>query len=341
MEPYNTEQKLANRLDPLPPSLNSINHDIDTVDAPALLNVLEQQILTDNTIKFNGVFSGADQVSIESTLHLSDPQSPNLTFSDEISVLFRGKTAPFSHKLNIKGNKMKFHSDFGHSFMKIRIFDINLDSWLNPYVHVDSNRFLNKFVFGVGLLSVTPNWGHKNSKILFYRSHSRLEADMVTNGSLKYKDFFLNYVITNSLFTPWITNQRTILLGVNRPDFVAALKLEKNKHASYLDWNLDNLRLMFAYDLRRQGILGFEVFKNLLVNGNPRFGLGYQYVVNKDLLLKSKLDSDLTSTTFVDYTVAQGLSLQASASTNLSTFTSPKGFLDSPFAIGLKFILNR
>lgn len=336
----NPDMRPDAKIDPPPPPINSLTHKIEQIQKPALLDVFAEDLTVDNTVKFSGTFKGADTVSVGSTLHLADSQSPNFSMNDEVAVTFR-RFPPLTFKFHVKDNKMFLHTDFGQAFARMRFLNINLDSWINPYFIVDTNRFLNKFYFNVGVLSVTESIGIKNTKFMIYNLHNRLAIDAVTNSSMHYGNFFLNCLINHSMFTPWITTQRDFILGADFNDFVAAVQIDHNKKANWLTWDIDALRFLFAYDLKRQGHLGLEVSKSMDTTANPKFSLAYQYVVNRFLLMKTKVDSDLNTNMFFDYTLADGFTGQLAVKSNLAALDSTKGFLGTPVNFGLRFNLNR
>jgi hypothetical protein len=340
MDYHNPDLRPKVKVDPLPPPTSSLTHKIEQLAKPQLLDVLLDDLPFDNTVKFNGTFRGLDTVSLGATLHLNDSQSPNFSMSDEIGITLR-KFSPLTFKFHVKDNIMFLHTDFGQTFARMSFMNVNLDSWINPYFIVDTNRFLNKFFFNIGVLSVTESLGVKNMKITAHNLHNRLAVDGTTNCTMRYGNFFLNSLLTYSLFTPWITTQRDFILGADFNDFVAAVQIDHNKKANWLTWNIDALRLLLAYNLKRNGHIGVEVNQNMDLSNNPKFSLAYQYVVNRYLLLKTKLDSDLNANMFVDYTMADGLTGQLAVRSNLTALDSTKGFLGSPVNFGLRFSLNR
>jgi len=340
MNYYNPELRPAAKVDPPPPTINSLTHKIEKIQKPVLLDVLGEDLPVDNSVKFSGTFRGADVVSIGSTIHLADLQSPNFSTNDEVAITFR-KLPPLTFKFHVKDNKMFLHTDFGQAFVRMNFLNMNMDSWINPYCIFDTNRFLNKFYFNVGLLSVTENLGLKNMKIMIHNLHNRLAIDGLTNCTLRYGNFFLNTLIAHSMFTPWITTQRDFVIGADFHDVVAAVQIDHTKKANWLTWNIDALRLLFAYDLKRQGHLGIEVAKSMDTAAGPKFSLAYQYVINRFLLMKTKIDSELNTNMFFDYTIADGFSSQLAIKSNLAALDSAKGFLGTPVNFGLRFNLNR
>ena len=331
---YETVEKQA------PPTINSIDHDITKIVQPDLLKIFDEELAADGNVKFSGKFSSRDEINLTSILNLENKQGPLFNANDEISILFRPRQTWHTHKFSIKGNKLTLHSDFGTYLLNMSFAGQNFDSWFNPYVSVDTNRLLHKPFISIGAYSVTPNYATKNSKITFYQNRHSIEADVVSNSTMSFGHYFINSLIASSLFTPFSTNERAVLLGADFGEAVAALKLEKNSPGTYLDWRMDNWRAMFAYAASAKHTLGVEIFKSIFVKNNLRIFFAYQFNNKNNLRFKCKIDNDMNTHLFTDYLLSSTLKVQLAAKTNLASLKK-YGLLDNLPSIGLKFSLNR
>jgi len=325
---------------PVPSTRNSISHDINKINQPEILKIFEEELAADNTIKFSGKFSAREEISLTSSLKLENKQGPFFTPTDEFSIIFKPKNAWHSHKLSIKGNKLGLHSDLGKYLMKMSFCGSNFDSWVNPYLAVDTNRNLSKPFLSIGAFSSTPGLGFKNQKITFYQDGHSVEADLLTNSLTIWGKIFLSTRFAGSLFTPLWTNEQEILFGGRFGKAVLALKVERNSPCSIFSLSMDNYRLMFAFATSPKHTLGAEFFKQILLKKPPHFFFAYQFNNNENLRFKCRIDHIFNAQFFAEYLFFHALRVQIAAKTNLVSLKN-KGLLDSPPSIGLKFSLNR
>jgi hypothetical protein len=322
-----------------PPVINSIGHDINKIMQPDLLGLFDEELAADGSVRFNGKFSSRNEFGLTSTLTFDNKQGPQFNPCDEVSIVFRPEQNVSTHKFSIKGNKLSLHSDFGTQVLKMSVGENNFDSWFNPYLSIDTNRLLNKPFFSIGAYSVTPNFGAKNSKITFYQSRQSIQADIVSNSSTTFGNYFINSLIASSLYTPFSTNKRVVLLGADYGDAVAALKLEKNTPGSYLDWNMDIWSAMLAYTASAKHTIGVEVFKNQFIKSHLRVFLAYQFRHSGNFRLKGKVDNDFNTQLFSEFLVGSSLKVQLAAKSNLANLKR-SGVLRNLPAVGVQLSLN-
>ena len=327
----------------IPPVANSINDTTDVIDKPALLNVFDHYLPTDNTVSLGVISRGTDFVTFNTGMKLDQKDGAvTYRFVDDFSVHFRRVLAPTSLKLQLRGDKVLLHTDFDQHLIRFNLGNEKQRLWVNPYVALDTSRFLNKFNVHLGCVSHWDNINFKkNSKIVLHQLHSRLQADLVGKFSWRYRGFFVNALLNSSVYNPLETADRELLAGVEERDLVAAVSLRKSTPGSYLQWNLDRAAFLLAYNLRANGIVGAELSHTFQANTNPALAVAYQNRVARDLFLKAKVDTNLNAALYTDYALDQGVSVQAAVKKNFSANTTTKGFLDLPFLFGVKLMIDR
>jgi hypothetical protein len=324
----------------LPPLAYSLTHDIDLISKPSILEVLDTSLASDNTIKFNGRFAGKHQVDVTSVLHLAESQSPKLSMTEDISLTFKNLTGAPAYKFQIHGNKVLMHLDLGYSRLKFKFLDTTIRAWIDPYVIIDTNRFFNKFYLGFGFLGSIPHIEHTNVRLLLYNNHYQFQADFIMNTAFKYRKIFVNSLLRNSVFDPLVFTTRNLMAGLDFGRFVAAVHIENNKKASVFSTHIDNIRLLFGFDFDRQGKIALECFRERTTSNSTRFSLAHQFMATRNLLFKNKIDSDLTASSFLDYSLTNTFGIQASAQADIRALKSESGVIASSFSFGLRLILN-
>jgi hypothetical protein len=322
------------------PLVNSLNCDIHVLDQPSLLKIFDEDIPADNKIRFGSEFKGPFELNWNSIHQILKSEKSKAGIVEEVSITLHSSKNSFSNKFGLKSNRFSIQTDFGYSLLKMNFAGNNLNSWINPYSIIDINRSTGQVCLSLGALSFTKNWGSKNTLFTFYKEYDCISCDMISNSSFKYKNFFFSAFITNSLCTPWISNERSLLFGVKYKNFVSALKIDKNTPGDYLDWKFNNFRLLTAHEFNIGHRVGLEIFKNLFLSSNLKCSFVHHYIYNSFITLKSKIDNDFNSSMFVEYRFAKYLRIQFFTKANLLTFRNSNGFLKSPFSLGFKLCHN-
>ena len=90
-----------------------------------------------------------------------------------------------------------------------------------------------------------------------------------------------------------------------------------------------------SYDFVDQHQLGLQFFQSLN-SAARRFALGYRKVINRDLIIKAKVDSNLNANLFADYKLGNGLGIQSTIGGSFNDSNKVAGFLDSGVSLGIK-----
>ena len=90
-----------------------------------------------------------------------------------------------------------------------------------------------------------------------------------------------------------------------------------------------------SYDFPDQHQLGLQFFQPLNSSAR-RVALGYRKVVNRDLTIKAKVDTNLNANLFTDYRLGNGFGIQGTVGGSFNESNKTVGFLDSGISLGVK-----